>query len=148
MPLALPSAGARDRQLDDDSLDLLYLDRQLGSLASVILARTAPAFIAEAQRRMTDLHVAHECEDLARLEHIARTWKGSALSVGARSLAALLESIEKQAAMRHLPVPAQSGSSAARWTGWCARWKVMRTATGPPDEQPRAAAARRHGREG
>jgi len=103
LPLALPSAGARDRQLDDDSLDLLYLDRQLGSLASVILARTAPAFIAEAQRRMTDLHVAHECEDLARLEHIARTWKGSALSVGARSLAALLESIEKQAAMRHLP---------------------------------------------
>jgi HPt (histidine-containing phosphotransfer) domain-containing protein len=104
LPLALPSAGARDRQLDDDSIDLMYLDRQLGSLASVILARTAPAFIADAQRRMTDLHVAHECEDLARLEHIARTWKGSALSVGARALAALLESIEKQAAMRHLPV--------------------------------------------
>jgi HPt (histidine-containing phosphotransfer) domain-containing protein len=98
-----PAAAARDRQFDDDSLDLLYLDRQLGSLAPVILARTAPAFIAEAQRRMTDLHVAYECEDLARLEHIARKWKGSALSVGARALAALLESIEKQAAMRHLP---------------------------------------------
>jgi hypothetical protein len=103
LPLAPPTAAARERQRDDDSLDLMYLDRQLGSLASVILARTAPAFIAEAQRRMTDLHVAHECEDLVRLEHIARTWKGSALSVGARALAALLESIERQAATRHLP---------------------------------------------
>ena len=80
-----------------------YLDRQLGSLAPVILERTAPAFIGDAQRRMTDLHVAHECEDLARLEQVARAWKGSALSVGARTLAALLDSIEKQAAMRHLP---------------------------------------------
>jgi len=52
---------------------------------------------------MTDLHVAHQCEDLARLEHIARAWKGSALSVGARELAGLLDSIEKQAATRHLP---------------------------------------------
>lgn len=103
MPLAVPSTTARDSQLDDESIDLMYLDRQLGSLAPVILARTAPAFIADAQRRMTDLHVAHECEDLARLEHIARAWKGSALSVGARSMAALLDSIEKQAAMRHVP---------------------------------------------
>jgi hypothetical protein len=95
--------AARDGQRDDDSVDLMYLDRQLGSLAPVILARTAPAFVAEAQRRMTDLHVAHECEDLARLEQVARAWKGSALSVGARALAGLLDSIEKQAAMRHLP---------------------------------------------
>jgi HPt (histidine-containing phosphotransfer) domain-containing protein len=102
-PLAMPSAEARDSQRDDDSVDLMYLDRQLGSLAPVILERTAPAFIADAQRRMTDLHVAHECEDLPRLEHVARAWKGSALSVGARALAALLDSIEKQAAMRHVP---------------------------------------------
>ena len=102
-PVAVPLAAARDIQRDDDSVDLMYLDRQLGSLAPVILARTAPAFIADAQRRMTDLHVAHQCEDLARLEHIARAWKGSALSVGARELAGLLDSIEKQAATRHLP---------------------------------------------
>jgi HPt (histidine-containing phosphotransfer) domain-containing protein len=102
-PLAVPLPAARDTQIDDDSVDLMYLDRQLGSLAPVILARTAPAFLADAQRRMTDLHVAHECEDLARLEHIARACKGSALSVGARGLAALLDSVEKQAAMRHLP---------------------------------------------
>ena len=102
-PAPPPLAAACDSPRDDDSVDLMYLDRQLGSLAPVILARTAPAFIADAQRRMTDLHVAHECEDLARLEHIARAWKGSALSVGACVLAALLDSIEKQAAMRHLP---------------------------------------------
>jgi hypothetical protein len=89
----------------DDSIDLLYLDQQLGSLAPVILARTAPAFIADAQRRMTDLHVAHECEDLTRLEHVARAWKGSALSVGARGLASMLDSIERQAGMGHLPAP-------------------------------------------
>jgi hypothetical protein len=98
-----PLTAARDIPRDDDSVDLMYLDRQLGSLAPVILARTAPAFIADAQRRITDLHVAHECEDMARLEHIARAWKGSALSVGACTLAALLDSIEKQAAMRRLP---------------------------------------------
>jgi hypothetical protein len=103
LPPAEPAASARDSQRDDDSVDLMYLDRQLGSLAPVILARTAPAFIADAQRRMTDLHVAHECENFARLEHVARAWKGSALSVGARALAALLDSIEKQAATRHLP---------------------------------------------
>jgi hypothetical protein len=102
-PLAEPSAIARDSQRDNDSVDLMYLDRQLGSLAPVILARTAPAFIADAQRRMTDLHVAHECKNLARLEQVARAWKGSALSVGACSLAALLDSIEKQASTRRLP---------------------------------------------
>jgi hypothetical protein len=87
----------------DDSIDHLYLDQQLGSLAPVILARTAPAFIADAQRRMTDLHVAHECQDLPRLEQLARAWKGSALSVGARGLASMLDSIERQAGMGHLP---------------------------------------------
>lgn len=99
----LSAASPDEGQRDDGSVDLLYLDRQLGSLAPVILERTAPAFIGDAQRRMTDLHVAHECEDLARLEQVARAWKGSALSVGARTLAGLLDSIEKQAAMRHLP---------------------------------------------
>jgi hypothetical protein len=90
---------------DDASIDLMYLDRQLGSLAPVILARTAPAFIAQAQRRMTDLHVAHEFEELDRLRNIAQSWKGSALSVGARGLAAVLEAIEKQAAAGRLPGP-------------------------------------------
>jgi hypothetical protein len=90
---------------DDASIDLMYLDRQLGSLAPVILARTAPAFIAQAQRRMTDLHVAHEFEELDRLRNIAQAWKGSALSVGARGLAAVLEAIEKQAAAGRLPGP-------------------------------------------
>jgi HPt (histidine-containing phosphotransfer) domain-containing protein len=85
------------------AIDLLYLDRQLGSLAQVILARTAPAFIAQAQRRMTDLHVAHDIEDLKRLRTIAHAWKGSALSVGACELAALLDAIEKQAAVGRLP---------------------------------------------
>ena len=102
-PAGLPLADARNSLIDEDSVDLMYLDRQLGSLAPVILARTAPAFLADAQRRMTDLHIAQESEDLARLEQIARVWKGSALSVGARSLAALLDSIEKQASMHHLP---------------------------------------------
>ena len=82
---------------------MLYLDRQLGSLAQVILARTAPAFVAQAQRRMTDLHVAHDIEDLKRLRTIAHAWKGSALSVGACELAALLDAIEKQAAVGRLP---------------------------------------------
>jgi hypothetical protein len=90
---------------DDASIDLMYLDRQLGSLAPVILARTAPAFIAQAQRRMTDLHVAHEFEELDRLRNIAQAWKGSALSVGARGLAAVLGAIEKQAAAGRLPGP-------------------------------------------
>lgn len=89
----------------DEVIDLMYLDRQLGSLAPVILARTGPAFMADAQRRMTDLLVAHECADLSRLECLARTWKGSALSVGARGLASLLDSVEKQAGMGHLPSP-------------------------------------------
>ncbi|HEY6451177.1 MAG TPA: Hpt domain-containing protein [Steroidobacteraceae bacterium] len=89
----------------DAAIDLMFLDRQLGSLASVILARAAPAFIAQAQRRMTDLHVAHDIEDLKRLRTLAHAWKGSALCVGARGLAALLDAMEKQAAAGRLPGP-------------------------------------------
>jgi HPt (histidine-containing phosphotransfer) domain-containing protein len=89
----------------DGAIDFMYLDRQLGSLAQVILARTAPAFIARAQRRMTDLHVAYDIEDLERLRGLAHAWKGSALSVGARGLATLLEAIEKQSAAGRLPGP-------------------------------------------
>jgi len=103
-PSTLAVAAPPGRQTDE-AIDLLYLDRQLGSLALVILARTGPAFISDAQRRMTDLLVAHECADLMRLECLARTWKGSALSVGARGLASLLDSVEKQAGMGHLPSP-------------------------------------------
>ncbi|MGA8707494.1 MAG: hypothetical protein WB646_10955 [Steroidobacteraceae bacterium] len=110
-PVAIPAA---DRALDhesaasgdgrnDDCIDLGYLDRQLGSLAPVILARTAPAFIAEAQRRMTDLHVAHESADVRRLHGIVQTWKGSALTVGARKLAALFGAIDQQTALGILP---------------------------------------------
>lgn len=87
------------------AVDLMYLDRQLGSLAPVVLGRTAPVFIAQAQRRMSDLHVAHETEDLKRLHTIAYAWKGSALSVGARGLALQLEAIEKQAALGRFPGP-------------------------------------------
>lgn len=95
------SSGVRE----DDCIDLVYLDRQLGSLAPVILARTAPAFIAEAQRRMTDLHVAHESADVRRVHGIVQAWKGSALTVGARKLAALFGAIDQQTALGLLPSP-------------------------------------------
>ena len=88
---------------NDDCIDLVYLDRQLGSLAAVILARTAPAFIAEAQRRMTDLHIAHESADVHRLHGIVQSWRGSALTVGARKLAALFSAIDQQTALGALP---------------------------------------------
>jgi len=97
--------AAVESQADDESIDFMYLDRQLGSLAPVILARTAPVFIAEAQRRMTDLHVARESEDLKRLHGIARAWRGSALAVGACKLAALFDAIDKQVALGRLPAP-------------------------------------------
>jgi HPt (histidine-containing phosphotransfer) domain-containing protein len=100
-----PAPASDVRRNDDASIDLLYLDRQLGSLAPVILERTAPAFIAHAQRRMTDLHVAREVEDLKRLRNVAHAWKGSALSVGAIGLATLLEGIEKQAEANRSPGP-------------------------------------------
>jgi hypothetical protein len=104
-PMGADVPGAIDSPPDDDSIDLMYLDRQLGSLAPVILARTAPAFIADAQRRMTDLHVAHESEDLKRLRSIAQTWRGSALTVGACKLAALIDAIDGQVALGRLPPP-------------------------------------------
>jgi len=93
------------RRNDDATIDMLYLDRQLGSLAPVILERTAPAFIARAQSRMTNLHVALEVEDLKRLRSVAHAFKGSALTVGALSLATLLEAIEKQAEANCSPGP-------------------------------------------
>jgi len=115
LAMSEPGAGVADADADalertrpenaEGAVDFMYLDRQLGSLAPVILARTAPAFIERAQRRMTDLHVAHDIEDLERLRALAHAWKGSALSVGARGLAALLESIEKQSAAGRLPGP-------------------------------------------
>ena len=96
---ALPS----ESNDEGESVDLMYLDRQLGSLAPVILARTGPAFIADAQRRMTDLHVAHDSADVKRLHGIVQVWKASALTVGARKLAAQLDAIERQTAVGHLP---------------------------------------------
>jgi hypothetical protein len=104
--VAIDTADAESRPDDDGgAIDFLYLDRQLGSLAQVILTRTAPAFVAQAQRRMTDLHVAHDIEDLERLRAVAHAWRGSALSVGARKLAVLLDAIEKQSAAGRLPGP-------------------------------------------
>jgi hypothetical protein len=84
-------------------IDFTYLDRQLGSLAQLVLARTAPAFLALADERLTTLVVAQEMEDLERMRYLAQAWKASAMSVGARSLAALLGSIEKQAAAGNVP---------------------------------------------
>jgi HPt (histidine-containing phosphotransfer) domain-containing protein len=113
LAMSEPGAGVADADTlertqpenAEGAVDFMYLDRQLGSLAPVILARTAPAFIERAQRRMTDLHVAYDIEDLERLRALAHAWKGSALSVGARGLATLLEAIEKQSAAGRLPGP-------------------------------------------
>jgi HPt (histidine-containing phosphotransfer) domain-containing protein len=87
----------------DGAIDFMYLDRQLGSLARTILVRTAPAFLASIEARMTSLVVAQQSGDLARLGAIAQAWKGSAMSVGARPLAQLLGAMEKQAAGGQLP---------------------------------------------
>jgi hypothetical protein len=96
---------ATDRALaeGEGAIDFMYLDRQLGSLARTILARTAPAFLASMEARMTSLVVAQQSGDLARLGAIAQAWKGSAMSVGARPLAQLLGAMEKQAAGGQLP---------------------------------------------
>jgi hypothetical protein len=91
----------------DDVVDFLYLDRQLGSLATVILDRTTPAFLGQAVSRMTDIYVAHELKDLKRLCRLAHVWKASAMTVGARRFAALLDTIEKQAAAGRLPADGQ-----------------------------------------
>lgn len=87
----------------DDAIDVVYLDQQLGSLATAVLQRTAPLFLAEAMRRLTDLHVAQQSGQAERLRTIARTWRSSALTVGARSLASLLESLERQLEGGHFP---------------------------------------------
>jgi len=87
----------------EGAIDFMYLDRQLGSLARLVLARTAPAFIAGIEARMTSLVVAQQSGDLARLHDLAQAWKGSAMSVGGRVLAQWLGALEKQAAGGQLP---------------------------------------------
>ncbi len=87
----------------DAAIDFVYLDRQLGSLASVILARTAPAFLASVARRLADFQSLHAAKDTERLREMANSWKGSAMSVGARRLAELLDGVEKHAASGQVP---------------------------------------------
>jgi hypothetical protein len=97
---AEPAAPAQDV---DEVIDMLYLDRQLGSLSTIILARTAPAFLSKAVGRMTDLYVAHDLKDIGRLRGLAHAWKGSAMTVGARRFAVLLDAIENCTAAGRLP---------------------------------------------
>jgi sigma-B regulation protein RsbU (phosphoserine phosphatase) len=93
-----PPHGERSVRLPREAaIDFLYLDRQLGSLASEILERTAPAFIARAAGRMADLSVAHDLQDLGWMRSVAHAWKASAMVVGAQRLASQLDAIEKQA---------------------------------------------------
>jgi len=87
----------------DEVIDMLYLDRQLGSLSTIILARTAPVFLSKAIGRMTDLYVAHDLKDIERLRSLAHAWKGSAMTVGARRFAVLLDAIENCTAAGRLP---------------------------------------------
>jgi len=108
--LRLPSSGDAGAAHSDGSgeiaeepIDLIYLDQQLGSLAQIVLERTAPMFLAEAPRRLMDMHVAYESGQSERLRVIAQVWKSSALTIGARSLAVLLESMERQLGSGHLP---------------------------------------------
>jgi hypothetical protein len=96
-------AAHEDNSLADGPIDFMYLDRQLGSLAQLVLARTAPAFVALADERLTTLVVAQQMGDKDRIRDLAQTWKASAMSVGGRSLAGLLGSVEKQAAAGHVP---------------------------------------------
>lgn len=99
--------GAVERPVVDaaysGAIDFLYLDRQLGSLAQLVLARTAPAFLRLTDDRLTSLVVAHELADLDQLRDLAQIWKASAMTVGGRQFAELLGAIEKQAAAGHLP---------------------------------------------
>jgi len=97
---AAPGAPAQEV---DEGIDMLYLDRQLGSLSTMILARTAPAFLSKAVSRMTDLYVAHDLKDVGRLRSLAHAWKGSAMTVGARRFAVLLDAIENCTAAGRLP---------------------------------------------
>jgi hypothetical protein len=72
-------------------------------LAQLVLARTAPAFLELADERLTTLVVAQQLADHQRIRDLAQAWKASAMSVGGRSLAGLLGSLEKQAAAGHVP---------------------------------------------
>jgi HPt (histidine-containing phosphotransfer) domain-containing protein len=102
-PALRPTAFVAPPEDSDDAVDLLYLDRQLGSLATVILERTTPAFLDQAAARMTDLYVALELKDVDRICRLAHVWKASAMTVGARRFAAMLDTIEKQSAAGQLP---------------------------------------------
>jgi hypothetical protein len=97
------AAANQQNSAANSPIDFMYLDRQLGSLAQLVLARTAPAFAALADERLTRLVVAQQMGDRDRLRDLAQAWKASAMSVGGRSLAGLLGSVEKQAAAGHVP---------------------------------------------
>ncbi len=101
-PRSLPPGERRVGLPREAAIDFLYLDRQLGSLASEILQRTAPVFIAQAAGRMADLSVAHDLKDLGWVRSVAHAWKASALVVGAQRLAWMLDVIQKQAAAGRL----------------------------------------------
>jgi hypothetical protein len=100
---ARPAHSGAQGELAEEAIDLIYLDQQLGSLAQIVLERTAPVFLAEAPRRLMDMHAAYESGQSERLRVIAQCWRSSALTIGARSLAVLLESMERQLGSGHLP---------------------------------------------
>jgi hypothetical protein len=97
------AAAAEGNSAAEGAIDFVYLDRQLGSLAQLVLMRTAPAFLALADERLTRLVVAQQMGDRDRIRDLAQAWKASAMSVGARSFAGLLGSAEKQAGAGHIP---------------------------------------------
>lgn len=102
-PAAVAPPDGRLTLAGEEAIDFVYLDRQLGSLAPIILARTAPAYLTAAGGRLTALYVAHDLNEPSPLHALAHAWRGSALTVGARHLAQLLEAVEKQSAAGHLP---------------------------------------------
>jgi sigma-B regulation protein RsbU (phosphoserine phosphatase) len=101
-PRTVPPGERRVGPPREAAIDLLYLDRQLGSLASEILDQTAPAFIARAGGRMTELFIAHDLKDLGWMGSLAHGWKSSAMVVGAQHLARLLDTIQQQCAAGRL----------------------------------------------
>jgi len=101
-PRSVPPRERRVGAFPETAIDFLYLDRQLGSLASEILERTAPAFLARAAGRMADLCVAHDLKDLGWMRSLAHAWKSSAMVVGGQRLACLLAAIQRQAAAGRL----------------------------------------------
>jgi hypothetical protein len=96
-------AGSERSSAGQSAIDFMYLDRQLGSLAQLVLARIAPAFLALAEERLTKLVVAQQMGDRDQIRELAQAWKASAMSVGGRPLASLLGAVEKQAAAGHIP---------------------------------------------